>query len=64
MTTLKYNLTVKNFTCEECGEFSDEISISSSNIMNDSITALCCDTEYWHYDLTQLGYEVIEEVLA
>ena len=62
--SLVYNLTVKNFTCEECGEFSDEISISSSNIMNDSITALCCDTEYWHYDLTQLGYEVIEEVLA
>ena len=62
--SLKYNLTVKDFTCVECGEFSDEISISSASIMNDSITALCCDTEYWNYDLTQLGYEVIEEVLA
>jgi len=62
--SLKYSLTVKNFTCEECGEFSDEISIVSSSIMNDSITALCCDSEYWNYDLTQLGYEVIEEVLV
>lgn len=60
--SLKYELSVKNFTCDECGEFSDEISIISSDIMNESITAMCCDTEYYQYDLTQLGYDVIEEV--
>ncbi len=26
MTTLQYEYTVKNFTCDECGEFSDELS--------------------------------------
>ena len=60
--SLKYELSVKNFTCVECGEFSDEISIISSDIMNESINAMCCDTEYWQYDLTQLGYDVIEQV--
>lgn len=62
--SLKYSLTVKNFTCDECGEFSDELSNVTSDIMDTTITALCCDTEYWVYDLNQLGYEVIEEVLA
>ena len=60
--SLKYELTVKNFTCDECGEFSDELSSVSESILDTTITALCCDTEYWVYDLNQLGYEV-EEVI-
>ena len=60
--SLKYSLTVKNFTCDECGAFSDELSNVTSDITDTTITALCCDTEYWVYDLNQLGYEV-EEVI-
>jgi len=62
MTTLQYEYTVKNFTCDECGEFSDELSNITSDIEDTTITALCCDTVYWVYDLNQLGYEVIEGV--
>lgn len=62
MTTLKYEYTVRNFTCEECGEFSDELSNITDEFMDTTITALCCDTEYWVYDLNQLGYQV-EEVI-
>ena len=62
MTTLKYEYTVKNFTCDECGEFSDELSNITTDISDTTITALCCDTEYWVYDLSQLGYQV-EEVI-
>jgi len=32
MTTLQYEYTVKNFTCDECGEFSDELSNITSDI--------------------------------
>lgn len=60
--SLKYELTVKGFTCDECGEFSDEISQITENIMDDSITAICCNTEYWKYDLEELGYEVEERI--
>jgi len=62
--SLKYSLTVKDFTCEECGEFSDEISRTSADIMDSTITALCCDSEYWVYDLNQSGYDVIEVIHA
>lgn len=62
MTTLKYEYTVKDFTCLECGEFSDEISNITSDIEDTTITALCCDTEYWVYDLQVEGFRV-EEVI-
>lgn len=60
--SLKYSLTVKDFTCLECGEFSDEISNVTSDITDTTITALCCDTEYWVYDLQVEGFKV-EEVI-
>jgi len=60
--SLKYSLTVKDFTCLECGEFSDEISNVTSDITDTTITALCCDTEYWVYDLQVEGFNV-EEVI-
>ena len=60
--SLKYEITVKDFTCPECGEFSDEISQITENIMDDSIDAICCDTEFWKYDLEQLGYNVTEVI--
>ncbi len=62
--SLKYEYTVKNFTCDECGEFSDELSSITENFSDTTITALCCDTEYWQYDLAQLGYDVIEVIHA
>ena len=62
--SLKYELTVKNFTCDECGAFSDEITNITTDIMDTTITALCCDTEYWQYDLEQLGYNVTEVIHA
>lgn len=60
--SLKYEIKVKDFTCPECGEFSDEISQITENIMDDSIDAICCDTEFWKYDLEELGYEVEERI--
>ena len=60
--SLKYELSVKNFTCDECGEFSDELSTISESILDTTITASCCDTEYWQYDLEQLGYNVTEVI--
>lgn len=62
--SLKYELTVKNFTCDECGAFSDEISNITTDIHDTTITALCCETEYWQYDLEQLGYTVTEVIHA
>lgn len=62
--SLRYELTVKDFTCPECGEYSDEISQITENIMDDSITALCCDTELWRYDLEVEGYNVTEVIHA
>ena len=60
--SLKYELSVKDFTCLECGEFSDEISQITENIMDDTITAMCCDTEFWKFDLEQEGYQVREVI--
>ena len=62
MTTLRYGLSVKNFTCPNCGEFSDEISEVSDSILDDTISALCCDSEFWNYDLRELGFDVIETI--
>jgi hypothetical protein len=49
-------------TCPNCGEFSDEISEVSDSILDDTISTLCCDTEFWNYDLRELGFDVIETI--
>lgn len=60
--SLRYEYTVKDFTCLECGEFSDEVTNMTSDFEDTTITALCCDTEFWLYDLQMEGFEVIEKV--
>lgn len=64
MTTLKYEFAVKNFTCPNCEQFSDEISSITESFSDTTITALCCDTEFWQFDLAELGYDVIENTYA
>ena len=60
--SLKYELSVRNFTCPECGEYSDEIYQINEDIMDDSLSVICCDSEFWKYDLEQLGYTVTEVI--
>ena len=60
--SLKYELSVKDFTCPECGEFSDEVAEITENIMDDFITVACCDTEFWKFDLEQEGFQVREVI--
>ena len=60
--SLKYELSVNNFNCPECGAFSDEVSQITENIMDDSINVMCCDTEFWKYDLEQLGF-IVKEII-
>lgn len=62
MTNLLYEINVRDFTCPECGEFSDEIYSMSSDIMDESLSTICCDSEFWKYDLIQLGYNVTEVI--
>lgn len=59
---LKYGISVKNFTCPDCGQFSDEVSQITDNIMDDSIMVACCDSEFWAYDLKEMGFEVLETI--
>lgn len=58
--SLTYEINVRDFTCPNCGEFSDEISRTSADIMDDTITALCCDSEFWLSDLEDEGFNVRE----